>query len=67
MSRGLPRNHTPLNHRSGGSRLAAGVAAAIAALTAVSWFDFYPWFSQQGRLLMWLCWGLLAQSLTSNE
>lgn len=71
---GLPQDGLHLAARTGVSdlpsarvALAAGIAAAIAALTAVSWFDFYPWFSQQGRLLMWICWGLLAQSLTSNE
>jgi len=42
--------------------LAIGVMGAIAALTVISWFDFYPWFSQQGRLLAWLCWGMFAAS-----
>jgi len=46
--------------------MAASVAGALAALTVVSWFDFYPWFSQQGRLLLWICWGLWAQSVMSN-
>jgi hypothetical protein len=43
--------------------LIVATAGAIAALTVVSWFDFYPWFSQQGRLLMWLLWGLWAGSM----
>ncbi len=48
------------------SVLPAGLAAALAALTVVSWFDFYPWFSQQGRLLLWVCWGLWAQSMVKK-
>ncbi len=43
--------------------LAAGICGAIAALTVVSWFDYYPWFSQQGRLLLWILWGLWAGSM----
>ena len=43
--------------------LIVATTGAIAALTVVSWFDFYPWFSQQGRLLMWLLWGLWAGSV----
>jgi O-antigen ligase len=43
--------------------LAAGVAGLLAALTVVGWFDFYPWFSQQGRLLAWIGWALWAQTL----
>ena len=43
--------------------LVVATAGAIAALTVVSWFDFYPWFSQQGRLLMWILWGLWAGSV----
>jgi O-antigen ligase len=42
--------------------LAAAFAGALVALTAISFFDFYPWFSQQGRLLAWTCWGLWAQT-----
>jgi O-antigen ligase len=42
--------------------LAAGVAGSVAALTAVGWFDFYPWFSPQGRTLAWICWALWAQT-----
>ena len=43
--------------------LAAGISGALAALTVISWFDFYPWFSQQGRLLLWILWGLWAGSV----
>jgi hypothetical protein len=43
--------------------LVVAISGAIAALTVVSWFDFYPWFSQQGRLLMWIVWGLWAGSV----
>lgn len=42
--------------------LAVGVMGAIAALSVISWFDFYPWASHQGRLLAWLCWGMFAAS-----
>jgi O-antigen ligase len=41
---------------------ASAILAILAALTVVSWFDFYPWFSQQGRLLAWMSWGLWAQT-----
>ncbi|MEJ5199070.1 MAG: O-antigen ligase family protein [Anaerolineae bacterium] len=43
--------------------VAASVAAMLAALTTISWFDFYPWFSPQGRLLSWIAWGLWSQTL----
>ena len=43
--------------------LVVAASGALAALTVVSWFDFYPWFSQQGRLLMWILWGLWAGSV----
>lgn len=43
------------------------VAAALAAFTVISFYDFYPWFSQQGRLLQWLLWGLFAQGLMKNQ
>jgi hypothetical protein len=49
------------------SGLAIGVMGAIAALTVISWFDFYPWLSQQGRLLTWLCWGLFAASAAKTR
>jgi putative inorganic carbon (HCO3(-)) transporter len=42
--------------------LAVGFAASIAALSVVGWFDFYPWFSPQGRMLAWICWALWAQT-----
>lgn len=42
--------------------LAVSLAAVLLALTVISWFDFYPWFSQQGRLLSWIGWGLWAQT-----
>jgi len=42
--------------------IAAASAAMLAALTVISWFDFYPWFSQPGRLLNWIAWGLWAQT-----
>jgi hypothetical protein len=43
--------------------VAAATVAMLAALTVISWFDFYPWFSPQGRLLSWIAWGLWAQTL----
>ena len=43
--------------------VAAATAAMLAALTVISWFDFYPWFSPQGRLLSWIAWGLWSQTL----
>ncbi len=42
--------------------VAAATAAMLAGLTVISWFDFYPWFSPQGRLLSWIAWGLWAQT-----
>jgi O-antigen ligase len=39
---------------------AAGFGA-LAALALVSFFDFYTWTSHQGRLLVWLCYGLWAR------
>ncbi len=55
------RHHWPAAQAPVGG--AAAAAAALAALTVVSWFDFYPWFSPQGRLLSWIGWGLWAQTL----
>jgi O-antigen ligase len=43
--------------------LTIAAAGAVAALTAISLFDFYPWFSQQGRTLLWILWGLFAQGM----
>jgi O-antigen ligase len=39
----------------------AGLSGALAALTVVSFFDFYVWSSHQGRLLLWLTFGLWAR------
>ncbi len=63
--KGAARSRVLLRQDDGGHAqgLAAGVAASLAALTIVSLFDFYPWFSQQGRLLAWILWGLWAQSM----
>jgi O-antigen ligase len=57
---GLQGMRWPSSHFPPG--LAIGIMGAIASLTVISWFDFYPWFSQQGRLLAWLCWGMFAAS-----
>jgi hypothetical protein len=43
--------------------VAAASAAILVSLTVISWFDFYPWFSQQGRLLSWISWGVWAQTI----
>lgn len=45
--------------------IAIGAAGALAALTVISWFDFYPWYGQPGRLLTWIMLALWAQSLLS--
>lgn len=47
--------------------IAAALAAMLAALTVISWFDFYPWFSPQGRLLSWIAWGLWAQTFVRRS
>jgi hypothetical protein len=39
----------------------AGVSAALLALAVVSFFDFYPWTSHQGALLLWIVLGLWAR------
>jgi O-antigen ligase len=38
----------------------AGLSGALAGLFVVSFFDAYTWSSHQGRLLLWLLWGLWA-------
>jgi O-antigen ligase len=47
--------------------LGAAVVGGLTAMAAVGFFDFYPWFSQQGRMLMWVLWALLAQSLATTR
>jgi O-antigen ligase len=42
----------------------AGLSGALAALTVVSFFDSYVWSSHQGRLLLWLMFGLWAREWT---
>ena len=44
----------------------AGLNGALAGLYAVSFFDHYPWSSHQGRLLLWLVWGLWAREWSRN-
>jgi O-antigen ligase len=44
----------------------AGLCGAMAALTVTSFFDHYPWSFQQGRLLVWLIWGLWAREWTTS-
>ncbi|MGD8902620.1 MAG: O-antigen ligase family protein [Anaerolineae bacterium] len=39
----------------------AGLSGALAALAVVSFFDYYVWSSHQGRLLLWLVFGLWAR------
>jgi hypothetical protein len=45
----------------------AGVGGALAALTVVSFFDFYPWQAHQGRLALWLVWGLWAREWLGGD
>ena len=47
--------------------VATAVVAALTGLTVISWFDFYPWFSQQGRMITWVLWGLLAESVDARR
>lgn len=47
--------------------LSASIAGALLALSMVSWFDFYPWFSQQGRLLVWILLGLWAGTMSVDQ
>jgi O-antigen ligase len=44
----------------------AGLSGALAALTVVSLFDYYTWMSHQGRLALWLVWGLWAREWIGN-
>ncbi|MGD2039222.1 MAG: O-antigen ligase family protein [Anaerolineae bacterium] len=44
----------------------AGLCGAIAAFTVASFFDHYIWTFQQGRLMLWLVWGLWAREWTSS-
>ena len=44
----------------------AGLSAAMAALTVVSFFDHYLWSFQQGRLIFCLVWGLWAREWTTH-
>ena len=39
--------------------VAAAVMGALTGLAAIGWFDYYPWFSQQGRMMTWVLWALL--------
>jgi len=47
--------------------LAVSAAAGLAALTVISWFDFYPWYGQPGRLLTWTMLALWAQSFVTQK
>lgn len=49
------------------SGTAIGLPGALAVLTMISWFDFYPWLSHQGRLAMWILLGMLAGTLYVNQ
>lgn len=46
---------------------AAAVAASVIALLVVSFFDYYPWLWQAGRIWQWSAWGLFAVSFSSAE
>jgi hypothetical protein len=45
----------------------AGLCGAMAALTVASFFDHYLWSFQQGRLMLWLVWGLWAHEWEADE
>jgi O-antigen ligase len=47
--------------------VAAAALGGVTGLVVVGCFDFYPWFSQQGRMMMWVLWALLAQSLAHGR
>jgi O-antigen ligase len=44
----------------------AGLCGAMVAFTVASFFDHYVWTFQQGRLILWLVWGLWAREWTSS-
>ena len=44
----------------------AGLSGALVGLYVVGFFDHYPWSSHQGRLLLWLVWGLWAGEWTRD-
>ena len=44
----------------------AGLSGALVGLYVVGFFDHYPWSSHQGRLLLWLAWGLWAGEWTHD-
>jgi O-antigen ligase len=44
----------------------AGLCAGLVALTVAGFFDHYPWSLQQGRLVLWLVWGLWAREWTRS-
>lgn len=45
----------------------AGLCGAMAALTVASFFDHYLWSFQQGRLMLWLVWGLWAREWAMSQ
>jgi O-antigen ligase len=45
----------------------AGLSAALAGLTVVSFLDAYVWSSHQGRLMLWLVWGLWAREWVNSR
>ena len=44
----------------------AGLCGAMVALTVASFFDHYVWTFQQGRVILWLVWGLWAREWTRS-
>lgn len=42
-----------------------GLTAALLAITAVSFLDYYPWLLNPGRIWQWLLWGLWGGIYTS--
>ncbi len=43
----------------------AATAAALLALGVIGLFDYYPWFSEPGRIWQWSAWGLFAAAYWS--
>jgi O-antigen ligase len=43
----------------------AATAAALLAIGIIGFFDYYPWFSEPGRVWQWSAWGLFAAAYWS--
>lgn len=45
----------------------AAASGALAAITIVGFFDYYPWLLTAGRFWQWLLWGLWASFYTTSK